>query len=147
MTQQNIFSDFFKNNDFTKVFAKFQQAPFDIQKILEIQRKNIQTLSEAQQLAVEGVQAIVTRQIEVVSQFMEEQSFLTNQLMREGTPEDKLNRNAELIKNSYDKALANAKEISELVKKTNTKASGLLNKRASATFKEIRDTVANSDAA
>lgn len=147
MTQQNNFLNFFKNNDFAKSLEKFQPAPFDFKKILEIQRKNLQTLSEAQQLTVEGVQSIMNRQIEVISQFMEEQSFITNQLLREGTPEDKLNRNAELIKNSYDKAMANAKEISELVKKTNSKTSSLLNKRASANLKEIRDTVEKTNAA
>lgn len=147
MTQQNNFFNFFKNNDFAKSLEKLQAAPFDMKKMLEIQRKNLQTLSEAQQLTVEGIQSVLNRQIEVISQFMEEQSFITNQLLREGTPEDKLNRNAELIKNSYDKAVANAKEISELVQKTNSKASRLLNQRASATFKEIRDTVEKTNAA
>lgn len=147
MTQQNDSFKFFTDNDFFKSFTKFQAAPFDVQKLLEIQRKNLQALTEAQQLTVEGVQSIMGRQMEIVSQFMEEQSFLTNQLMREGNPEDKLSRNAELIKNSYEKAMANAKEISELVKKTNTKTTGILNKRASANFKEIRETVDKSNVA
>lgn len=139
--QQNPFSSF-KNNEFFKNFTVFSKTnPFDPSKFLEIQRKNLETLSEAQQITAEAFQEIVNKQIEIVSQLMEEQSFIANQLLREGTPEDKLTRNAELIKNSYDKAMTSAKEITDLVKKTNTKASGLLNKRATASFKEIKETV------
>lgn len=147
MTQQKNFFDIFGNSDFLKSFSKMPTASFDMEKFFEIQRKNLETLAEAQQVTVDGVQTIVNRQIEIMSQLMEEHSHLTSQLLREGTPEDKLNKNAELIKNSYEKAVANAKEISELVKKTNAQAAGLLNKRASANIKEIRETVEKVNAA
>lgn len=142
--QQNPFSSFKANEFFKNFSALSKNNPFDPSKFLEFQRKNMETLSEAQQITADAFQEIVNKQIEIVSQLMEEQSFITNQLLREGTPEDKLTRNAELIKNSYEKAITGAKEISDLVKKTNTKATGLLNKRATASFKEIKETVNKS---
>lgn len=148
MTQQNSFSEFFsKKNDFAKFFESWNKSPFDVQSFAETQRKNLQTVSEAQRVLFENFQAIVSRQTEIFSQYMEEQSSLTSELLREGKPEDKIARNAEIIKTSYEKAIANAKEISEMVKKSSVQTTGLLNKRASASLKEIRDSIEKSKAA
>lgn len=138
MTQQKNAQMFPSAEAVSKFFESWQKMPFDVQGLVEIQRKNWATVSEAQQKALENFQAIAHRQAELLSQALEIQSSLTSELMKEGKPEDKLARNAEAIKNSYEQALANAAELSEMVKKANADAVSLLNKRVSASMKEAR---------
>jgi phasin family protein len=145
MTQQKNFQSMFSSDAVSKFMDSFQKMPFDLQGLMETQRKNWQTISEAQQKAVESFQAIALRQAELFSQALESQSSLASELMKEGKPEDKLAKNAEAIKSSYEKAMANAAEISEMVKKANAEAVGLLNKRVSASLKEVRSAIAHSE--
>jgi len=42
--------------DVTKVFADFRFRPFDVEAVWAAQRRNIEAFSQANQLAVEGVQ-------------------------------------------------------------------------------------------
>jgi phasin family protein len=143
MTQQkNFFSSQLSGDSISRFFEGFQVMPFDLQSILETQRKNLQCLSEAQQLAMQNWQTLFFRQAEIFSQAMEKQSALTSELMKEGKPEDKLAKNAEAIKQSYEQAMANAAEISDMVKKANAEATSLLNKRVSASLKEMRSAIA-----
>jgi phasin family protein len=144
MTQQKFFNSLFSSEAVSKMFESFQGMPFDIQSLMETQRKNIQCFSEAQQLTLQNMQAMANRQAELFSQTLESQSSLTSDLMREGKPEDKLAKNAEAIKASYEKAMSNAAEISEMVKKANAEATGLLNKRASASIREVRSAMLKS---
>ena len=44
--------------DVTKMFADFRFRPFDVEALWAAQRRNIEALSQANQLAVEGVQAL-----------------------------------------------------------------------------------------
>lgn len=141
MAQKDYFSAFLGNNDFSKFFETCQALPIDMQSLLETQRKNLQSLSEAQHLVMNNIQAIAQRQAEILSQMMQEQSSITQELMREGTPEEKMSKNAEMFKKSYEQVLANASEISEMVKKSNNETSALLNKRMTASMNEIKSAI------
>lgn len=142
MMQPKTFMPSFSTEAVTKFFEAFQRGPLNMQSLLEIQRKNLQTMTQAQQMAIENFQAIALRQAELLSQIMESQSALTSELMKEGNPEDKIAKNAEAIKNSYEQAIANAAEISEMVKRANAEAVGLLNKRVSASIREVKSAIA-----
>ena len=131
------------SDQLSKFMSMWKSSPFDIQTLLETQRKNLQCISEAQQMAMQNFQSLAFRQAEIFSQALEQQSHLASELMREGKPEDKLAKNAEAIKSSYEAAIANAAKISEMVKKANTQAVSLLNKRAAASIKEVQSAMEN----
>ena len=67
MAQKNHFTEFFTQNDFTKLLESCQGMPFDLQKLLETQRKNVQAITEANRLSMENLQAVATRQAEILS--------------------------------------------------------------------------------
>ena len=145
MSQPKSFLPYFSSDAISKAIESWQKMPFDLQSLVETQRRNFQTIAEAQQKAFNNFQAITLRQAEIFSQALQTQSALTNELMKEGKPEDKLAKNAEVIKQSYEQALANASEISDMVKKANAEAVGLLNKRVSASIKEVRSAIAQDE--
>ena len=144
MTNNNPFTDFFAQNDFSKMFEGYQSAPFDMKAMLDSQMKNAQALSEAQQITLDNIQEMAQRQSQFLSQMTEENSKMAQQMMTEGTPEAKLAQNAEMMKALYEKSVSNLQNMSEMINKSNKQATGILNKRVSASMTEIKETLEKS---
>lgn len=138
MTNNNPFNEFFSQNDFSKFFENYQAIPFDVQSFMETQRKNVQALSDAQQIAMDNMQKLAQRQSAVLSQMVEDNARLAKEMMSEGTPEEKIAKNADLIKGVYEKSIKNMSEISELLNKSNKEANDVINKRVKATLNEVK---------
>jgi phasin family protein len=58
------------------------------------------------------------------------------------SPQDRANRQAELLKTGYERAVANMKEIADLIQKSNAEALGLLNKRFAEAMDEVKQMAA-----
>lgn len=141
MTNNNPFAEFFAQNDFSKIFENYKTMPFDIKDFLETQRRNVQALSEAQQITVENLQAIAQRQAEILSQIVEDNSNIARELMVEGTPEEKISKNADLFKNLYERSIKNMNDLSEMISASNQEAGKIISKRVSATMNEIKSSL------
>ena len=132
----------FLDYDMTKAFAGFSIPGFNVEAVMASQRKNVEALSQANQLAIEGVQALARRQVEIAREALEEASSLFRELSQPGAPQEKLAKNTELAKVSFEKGLATARELTELVAKANTEAFNVLTKRVTESFEEIREVAA-----
>jgi phasin family protein len=141
MSKQAPFSNLFQNPEFSKMFENFRAMPFDVQSLMETQRKNIQAMTEAQQMAIESFQAIVQRQSEMLSQIVEENSKITTQIMGEGTPEEKIAKQADLFKGLYERSVKNMNDLTDMVSNTNQEASKIITKRVSASITEIKSSL------
>ena len=139
MAQTNPFTQFFSESNFTKALSQYQGIPVDMKSLMETQRKNWQALGEAQQLAVANMQAIAQRQSEIMSQIAEDNSSIAKEFVSEGTPEEKIAKNAELFKRFYERTIKNAQELSTMISKSNTEASNVISKRVSASMNEIKE--------
>ena len=124
--------------DVSKMMSEFKVPGVDIDAIMASQRKNIEAVTAANQLAIEGMQAVVRRQAEILRQTMEETSSMVTEVMGPGTPEDKMAKQAELVKVAFEKALANMKELAEMVAKSNTEAANVISKRFSESLEELK---------
>ncbi len=138
MAGQNPFGDFFSQNDFSKLLENYQSMPFDMQGFMETQRKNMQALSDAQSVAVENIQAIAQRQSAILSQMVEDNALIAKELMAEGTPEEKIAKNADLFKKTYEHSIKNMNDLSEMLNQSNQEASEIINKRVKATLNEVK---------
>jgi phasin family protein len=125
--------------DVTKVMADFRMPTVDVDAVVASQRKTIEAFTQANQLAVEGVQAVARRQVEIARQSVEEFTSLVRELTQPGTPEDKLAKQADAMKLALEKGVSNARELAELVTKANTEAFNVLNKRVAEGLDEVRD--------
>jgi len=128
--------------DVTKFVGDFKVPGIDVDAMLAAQQKNLQAVTEANKLAIEGLQAVAKRQAEVLKQSMEEMASTMQHMMANGAPQDKMARQAELAKEGFEKVLANMKEVSEMVAKSNTEAAEVLSKRISEQLEEIKETAA-----
>src|SRR5271170_6974843 len=100
--------------DVGKAFAGFNLPAIDTESMMASQRKNMEALTQANQLAVEGVQAVTRRQVELAREAFEGASAALRDLVSPGAPEDRFAKNAALAKDVFEKGLANAREIAEL---------------------------------
>ena len=136
----------FLDYDVTKAFGGFTIPGFNVEAMMASQRKNVEALTQANQLALEGAQALARRQVEIAREALEEASTLFRELSQPGAPQEKLVKNTELAKANFEKGLATAKELAELVAKANTEAFNVLTKRFTESFEEIRDVAATKAA-
>jgi phasin family protein len=135
------FKEMFSSKEFTKLFENFGTMPFDMQSFMDMQRKNAQAVTEAQQMAMQNMQAVLQRQAEILSQIMEDNSNLAKGMMTEGTPEEKISKNAKLFKNVYERTVASLQELSEMINKSNMEATKIINKRVAASMTEIQSSL------
>ena len=133
--------DFSKMMDPSKLMGDFKVSGVDMEKVVSSQRRNLEALTAANQLAVEGMQAVARRQAEIFRQAMEESSAAMRAVMAAGSPEDKAARQTELTKEAFKRAIANMRELAEMVAKSQGEALEVINKRVTDSLDELRDTI------
>ena len=84
--------------DVTKMFADFRFHPFDVEAVWAAQRRNIEALSQANQAAMAGVQALARHQIELTRETFEGFSALMRDMAQPGSSEDRVAKNTEYVK-------------------------------------------------
>jgi phasin family protein len=105
--------------------------------LLSAHRRNMEVLSNANRLALEGAQMVARRHMEIMQQTMTELSDHVRELSVSESPQAKAARQAELVKKSYERAVANIRELSDLIQRSNTEALQVLSER----FKEAMDEI------
>ncbi len=132
--------------DISKYLGEFKVPGVDVEALVSSQRKNIDALTQANKLAYDGLQAVVKRQVEILRQTIDEVAQVTRDLTEPGSPQDKVAKQTELAKESFERSLSNLRELSEMVAKANSEAFDLLNKRFTQNLDEIRDAFAKAAA-
>lgn len=129
----------FFDMDVSKAFAGFNLPTVDAESMMATQRKNLEAFTQANQLAVEGVQAVTRRQVEIAREAFEGASVAMREFTQPSAPEDRIAKHAELAKQAFEKGLANARELTELFAKANSEAFNVITKRFSESLDEIRE--------
>ena len=124
--------------DMTKMFADFKMKPFDVEAVWAAQRRNLEALSQANQLAVEGAHAVVKRQIEMTQQTFDAMSTWMHEMTQPGSTEDRIAKQTEYTKKMIDKGLSHGREIAMMATKTGTEAAEVLQKRTTEGLDEMR---------
>jgi len=127
--------------DVTKLMAEFKVPGADVETLLASQRKNIEALTQANKLAIEGIQTVARRQAEILRQGFEEASALMRDMMQPTSSQDMLTKHTDRAKTALEKAIANARELAEIVGKANSEAFDVINKRMTEGMDEVRNLV------
>ena len=129
------------DTDVTKLMAEFKLPGVDMETVLATQRKNIEALTKANQLAIEGLQTVARRQAEILRAGFEEASSLARELFQNQSPEERVTKQTEAAKHALEKAFGNARELSEIVGKAQQEAFQVINKRMTEGLDEVRELV------
>lgn len=131
------FTEQFEKFDFAKVADQFQMPGLDAQALVEYQKRNLEAFASANKVALEGFQAVIRRQAEIVRKNVEDASKALSDLNAAETPQDKLVKQVELAQEAYEAAVANLKELTEMYSKSNGEAANLISSRVTESFGEF----------
>ena len=125
--------------DLTKFFAemKFPAMP-DMEAFTAATRRNMEAFTAANRVALEGAQAVARRNMEIMQQAMADMSEAVRSLSGAESPQARAARQAELLKQGYERAVANIKELGDMIQHANQEALGLLNRRFSEAMDELK---------
>ncbi len=125
--------------DFTRILAEMKlPSMLDIQALTEANRRNIEALTAANRVALEGAQAIARRHMEIMQQAMSEMTDGMKALSAPEAPQARAARQAELVKQGYQRAVTNMQELSDLLQRSNGEALKLLNRRFAEAMDELK---------
>lgn len=124
--------------EMSKAFGAFNMPQFDMTAVLEAQRKNVEAVTAANQVAVDGMQALSRRQAEIFQELMGEASSAANEISKVEAGPDAAAKQVEIMKTAFEHSLANMQELAELVAKSNNEAAQTINKRIGESLEEIK---------
>jgi phasin family protein len=125
--------------DFSKFFSdmKIPGMP-DMAAVLATHKRNLEAFAEANRVAMEGAQAVARRNFEIMQDTMTELTESLKSLSVTDAPANRAAKQAEFVKQAYEHAVANARELGDLIQKSNTEAVQKLNSRFSEAMTEIK---------
>ena len=131
--------------EFTKLLGSMKMPVVpDMEALLSAHRRNLETLSAANKVALDGAQAIARRNMEIMQQTMAELTEGMRQFSPTEPPQARAARQADMLKSAYERAVANMQEISGLIQKSNGEALTLLNHRFVEAVDEVKALVSKA---
>ena len=128
--------------DFTRMFSEMKAPGLpDMESLMSAHRRNLETLSAANRVALEGAQAVARRNMEIMQQTMTELTESMRSFTAGESPQARATRQADLLKASYERAVANMQEIGDLIQQSSGEALNLLNKRFTEAVDEVKTLV------
>jgi phasin family protein len=125
--------------DFTRLLSEMKlPAVPDMQALSDASRRNIEALTAANRVALEGAQAVARRHMEIMQQAVTEMSEGMKALNSADTPQAKTAKQAELVKQGYQRAVTNLQELSDLIQRSNSEALNLLSRRFAEAMDELK---------
>lgn len=142
MAQYETHTNKFFSPDFMKGMMPANSLfPFDFGALLEEQRKNIQAMSEIQHVAAENMQVLAQRQSEILSQLVQNNTNMAQKILSEGTPEEKVALQADMVRKAYEDSVSSLTELSDLVAKSGKETGEIINRRVTASLTEFKSSV------
>lgn len=134
-----------KPDDMMKMLAEFRlPAMPDLEGLAQAQRRNLEALSAANKVALEGAQAVARRHMEIMQSAMGEMTEVMRSMSGMEAPQDRAARQAEMLKAGYERAVANMRELADLIQKSNAEALEHLNRRFTEAMDEVKTMAAKA---
>ena len=133
--------------EFSKMFDGLRMPAMpDMDLMLGAYRRNLEALSAANRVALEGAQQIARRNMEIMQQTMGEMTEAMRGLSASESPQDRAGKQAEMLKHAYERAVGHMKELADLIQRSNGEALDVLNQRFAEAVNEAKTMVEKSRA-
>jgi phasin family protein len=110
----------------------------DMAKILDAQRKNVEAITEANRIALEGVQSLMQRQAEIMQQSIEEATKSMQNFDPASDPAERVAQQTALAQESFQHALDRMRELAEMASSSQTEAFEAIQHRFNEAIEEIQ---------
>ncbi len=128
----------FKMFDFQSMLNNAKMPGLDVEAILAAQKKNVEAVIGANQIVAEGYQAVAKRQAEIAQATLQDVKDRFAELMSGASPEERMAKQAELVKFGIEQASQSMQEMSEVLRKSQTEAFALIKRRMDEGVEEIK---------
>jgi phasin family protein len=123
-------------SQFAAMFQQYQLPGVDVSAILEARRKDVEALTEANQAAFGGMQAIQDKQLEILRRALDDFQSIAQQLASSPT-KPPLNP-ADAVQKALHAALADMQDIAQKTQRTQTEAYAIVSKRIEDAVQELK---------
>jgi phasin family protein len=113
----------------------------DVDKLIDIQRKNIDALGRSAQVTGEGAKALANKQREIMEAAFKETSAMVSAFRPGGEQQAILAKQQDYARRAIELTVQNTRDIAELATKTTTEATSIIQDRLRASLTELRDSV------
>ena len=121
--------------------ARLGLPKVDVDKLVDIQLKNIDALGRSAQTAGEGAKALADKQREIMEAAFKETSAMVRDFHPVGDPQGTLAKQKDYAKRALELTMQNTRDVAELTKKTTTDATAIVRDRLRESLTELRDSV------
>jgi phasin family protein len=124
--------------DFFRLAGSTKLPGFDVEALVESQRKTVAALGAANRAAFEGAQKVFRRQAEMVQESLGGITPGLGDLAASATPGDAAATQVRLVKDAYEKAVADGRELVDLMTKSGRATATPIQKRIVEGLDEIK---------
>lgn len=130
------FTDMFK-----KLGEQLKVPAFDMSKMMEHHQKNLDAMTRSWQAMAGGATEIAQKQKEIFEAAVKDVTEMAQSYRPGGNPQEVMAKQTEFAKKAMEAAIANTKDIAELVQKSSTEAFKIVQTRMQESYEEIRASV------
>ena len=130
------FTDMFQN-----LGEQLKIPSFDVKKIMEHQQKNLEAMAKSWQAMAGGANEIAKKQREIFEEAVKDVTAMVQTYKPGGSPQEIMAKQAEFAKKAMEAAIANTRDIAELVQKSSAEAFRIVQDRMKESYEEIRNNV------
>ena len=124
--------------------ARLGLPKVDVDKLVDMQLKNIDALGRSAQAAGEGAKAIADKQRELIEAAFKETSAMVKDFHPSGDAQAILAKQKDYAKRAFELTMQNTRDIAGLTAKTTTDATAIIRERLRTSLTELRDSVSRS---
>jgi phasin family protein len=123
---------------FTKLGEQLKVPALDVGKIMEHHQKNIDAMTRSWQAMASGAPAVAGKQREVVERTIQHCTDMAKEYKPTGSPQEIFAKQTEFATRAMEAAIANTRDIAELVQKSGADALKIIQDRMRESYDEIR---------
>ncbi len=123
--------------DVTKMMEQFKMPGIDMAAIVEARRKDIAALTEANKAAFDSMQALAKKQSEMMTEAMQGMQAAAKSMLG-GTDKPDAGKQTEVVRQGFEKALADMKELADMARHAQSDAMAHLTQRATQQMQDMK---------
>lgn len=133
------------SQNFTDMFRKLGEQlnlpQVDMARIMQHHQKNLDAMTRSWQAMATGAGEIAKKQRAIFDAAVTDVSAMVKDYQPTGSPQEMVTKQTEFAKKAMEAAIANTRDIAELVQKSSTEAFSIVQDRMKESYDEIRSSL------
>ena len=123
--------------------AKLGLPKVDVDKLVEMNRKNFDALMRSASVARESTKAFAEKQGEIIQAAIKETSAMVKDFHPTGSPQEIVAKQSEYARKAFEVAMKNTRDLAELATKSTAEAARIIRERIHDNLIELQESVSS----